>query len=82
MAVKTITIDLEAYELLAGEKRRDESFSKVIKRHFGHNHSAEALLKDLQRVRISDATLDRVEALVGARRSSMAESPILDTSSD
>lgn len=82
MAVKTITIDLEAYDLLAAEKRGDESFSKAIKRHFGHNHSAESLLKDLKRVRLSDATLNHLEASVKARRSSVAESPLLDLDSE
>lgn len=82
MAVKTITIDLGAYELLAAEKRGGESFSKVIRRHFAGNHSAEALLKDLHMLRLSDETLDRVEDLVKSRRSSIAESAPLDLDSE
>lgn len=35
MAPKTITISEDAYEILAAHKRRDESFSDVIRRLAG-----------------------------------------------
>ena len=39
MATKTISIEIDAYELLLREKRdRNESFSRVIRRLFAERH--------------------------------------------
>ncbi len=77
MAVKTITIDIEAYDLLAGEKRRNESFSRVIKRRFRSAHTAKVLLERLDEVCLSESTLRGLDKIVRARGESMAESPKL-----
>ena len=72
MAVKTITIDMDAYSLLDAEKRTGESFSKVIKRKLSEAPAASDLLRHLDRIRISDETLDRLEDIVRQR----ADSPV------
>lgn len=51
MAVKTITIDMEAYELLARHKAQGQSFSQVIKAHFGEQPTAGRLLARLRTMR-------------------------------
>jgi predicted CopG family antitoxin len=48
MAVKTITIDMEAYELLSRHKDGGQSFSQVIKAHFGDQPTAGRLLARLR----------------------------------
>jgi predicted CopG family antitoxin len=78
MAVKTITIDLEAYELLAGAKRGNESFSKAIKRILGPSSSARRLLDGLPDVLLEAGTLDCVDRLVAARSESLAASKPLN----
>ncbi len=78
MAVKTITIDMEAYRLLAADKRDDESFSKVIKRRFRPVRTARALLADLDKLTLAEDTLDRVDDLIRARAHHLADSPIVD----
>ena len=68
MAVKTITIDLEAYGLLSRHKRTGQSFSQVIKAHFGAQPTAGRLLERIGRVRIGRDALDAADSLVKARR--------------
>ena len=68
MAVKTITIDMEAYELLARHKRGGLSFSQVIKQHFGRQPTAARFRELLRSARLSDATLDAVDRQIAARR--------------
>ena len=76
MAVKTITIDLEAYETLAREKRPGESFSQVIKRTFKEErYTAAHLLAHLDSVLLSEAVLDGAEAAMAARADDMVAEP-------
>lgn len=79
MPVKTITIDLEAYDLLAADKRDGESFSKVIKRRFRPKHTARDLLENLDKIAFSEDMLEHLEEIIASRKESLAESPILDS---
>ena len=45
MAVKTITVTKEAYEALASEKKKDESFSEVILRTHKKKGNVENIMK-------------------------------------
>jgi predicted CopG family antitoxin len=77
MAVKTITIDLEAYEALSRLKRKGQSFSEVIKERFGRRKTARDLLAALGKVKVSEETLDNVEGQINLRRRSVAKAPKL-----
>ena len=68
MAVKTITIDIEAYDLLSRHKRGGQSFSQVIKAHFGPQPTAGRLVAKLRSIRVSIPALDAMERQVRARK--------------
>ena len=68
MAVKTITIDLEAYEILSRRKRAGQSFSKVIKEELGRAKTGADLRAIVKQVRLSRQTLDKVEIQLRERR--------------
>ena len=67
MSVKTITIDMEAYTLLSRAKKDSQSFSQVIKAHFGPQPTAGRFLARVRAVRLSADALDAMEGLVRAR---------------
>ena len=72
MAVKTITIDLEAYALLSRHKREGQSFSQVIKERFGPQPTAARFLASLRSVGISESGLDAADDVVRGRRRDQA----------
>jgi predicted CopG family antitoxin len=77
MPVKTITIDMEAYDLLTSEKRNKESFSRVIKRKFRRASTAKVLLERLDEVCLSESTLKALGKILKDREKSLAESMTL-----
>jgi hypothetical protein len=82
MAVKTITIDLQAYGLLARLKRDGSSFSDVIKEHFRATPSAGAfksLMQERRRVRraLSGDVLDAIEGVIRDRANDPVRYPEL-----
>ena len=78
MAVKTITIDMEAYEALARAKKPGQSFSQVIKAHFGPTKNVRAFRQALRDVdTLSARTLAGIDAVVKSRRHSKPRTPAL-----
>lgn len=77
MAVKTITIDMEAYEALARRKRQGQSFSDVIKEHFTRGGTGRDLLEAARQFALSDDTLDAVAAAVEGRHRHRVRAPKL-----
>ena len=72
MAVKTITIDLEAYEILSRHKGPGKSFSKVIKDELGRRRTGRDLRLIVERLRMSEDALAGIEAQIKSRRRNRA----------
>jgi predicted CopG family antitoxin len=69
MAVKTITIDMEAYDLLFRHKSEGQSFSEVIKSHFGRPLTAGEFKKRLRTMKpMSQDYLDRMKEVLADRK--------------
>jgi predicted CopG family antitoxin len=77
MAVKTITIDLEAYDALARQKKPGQSFSRVIKAHFGSPKTVAAFRQALSTAVVSEHTVKAVDAIARTRKKSDARVPTL-----
>jgi predicted CopG family antitoxin len=77
MAVKTITIDIEAYDALARHKKPGQSFSQVIKAHFGPRKTVAAFRQALCATVVSERTLKAMDEVVRSRKRSAARVPML-----
>jgi predicted CopG family antitoxin len=77
MAVKTITLDMEAYEILARHKKKGESFSRLIKEHFGRRRTGQELRAILGELRLADDTVGHVDRIAKSRGKSLARLPKL-----
>lgn len=76
MAVKTITIDMDAYERLSRLKREGQSFSQVIKELTPPvGATAGELLASLGSVKLAESTLDAIDRVVDERKKSLVRVP-------
>jgi putative addiction module component (TIGR02574 family) len=75
MALKRISLDAEAYAALARKKRPDQTFSEVIKAHFGRRTTVADLERALADLHLSEETLDAIDEQIRARSESSARSP-------
>jgi predicted CopG family antitoxin len=79
MSVKTITIDLEAYEALSRIKGKGESFSRVIKRlASGEKKTARRLLENLSKVALAPDTINHVRDIIRDRKRELVDFAPLD----
>lgn len=74
MAFKTITIDLEAYGILARRKRPGQSFSQVIKEGLGASRKGSDLRAVVARLGTPPEALDSIERQIRRRRKHPARS--------
>jgi predicted CopG family antitoxin len=77
MAVKTITIDMDAYEALRRRKRPGQSFSDVIKERFRGGATGRVLRTLIEEIQIDASTVDAAERIVRARSDDRATAPEL-----
>jgi predicted CopG family antitoxin len=77
MAVKTITIDMDAYEALRRHKREGQSFSKVIKEHFSGGPTGRVLKRSLVELKLSESTLEAVDCVIAERSKDSPRVPTL-----
>jgi len=73
MALKTISLDAEAYAALARMKRQDQTFSEIIKARFGRRTTGAGLERILADLNVSEATLDALEEQIRARQNILYE---------
>ncbi len=77
MAVKTITIDMDAYEALRRHKREGQSFSAVIKEHFSGGPTGRVLKRSLEELNLSESTLEAVDCVIAERSKDSPRVPAL-----
>jgi predicted CopG family antitoxin len=77
MAVKTITIDMDAYNTLSRFKKPGQSFSQVIKEHLGSVKNASTLIRTLKDITLSEETLDAADRVVRDRKKNPLKHPKL-----
>ena len=77
MAVKTITIDLEAYTILSRHKRPGQSFSQVIKERLGPLKTGSTLQSALRHVKLEETTIRAIERAVQDRKKNPLKHPKL-----
>ncbi len=76
MAVKTITIDMEAYDALSHLKAKGQSFSQVIKTHLARK-TGRTLLEALDTLEVSEQALDAVDREIRDRDNHRPRIPTL-----
>jgi len=77
MAVKTITIDIEAYNILYNQKKKGESFSQVIKRRLKKNSTAKNVIHNLKKYALSNECIEKIDNIVKRRKDSIINSEIV-----